>query len=58
MLKQLDNDLEHAVIFLKEGLESGEKETQEGLFYMNLGDALMRLGRQSEALEVSNERTL
>uniref|UniRef100_A0A336M2W2 CSON011023 protein n=1 Tax=Culicoides sonorensis TaxID=179676 RepID=A0A336M2W2_CULSO len=55
VLKQLDNNLEHAVIFLREGIESGEPGTQEGLFYMNLGDALMRLGRSSEALSIYTE---
>ncbi|XP_063698898.1 aspartyl/asparaginyl beta-hydroxylase [Culicoides brevitarsis] len=55
VLKQLENDLEHAVIFLKEGIESGENGTQEGLFFMNLGDALTRLGRTMEAQEIYEE---
>lgn len=54
VLKELDKNLEHAVIFLKEGIESRENGTQEGLFYMNLGDTLIRLGRREEALDVRN----
>lgn len=54
VLKELDKNLEHAVVFLKEGIESRENGTQEGLFYMNLGDTLIRLGRREEALDVRN----
>lgn len=52
VLKILDKDLEKAVIFLREGIESGETGTSDGRFYFNLGDALNRLGRSTEAAAV------
>jgi aspartate beta-hydroxylase len=52
VLKNLDQDYESAVIYLREGIESNEPGTQDGRFYFNLGDALQRLGRKEEALEV------
>ena len=52
VLKNLDNNLEAAVMFLKQGIDSGAKGTEDGRFYFNLGDALMRLGRSSEADEI------
>lgn len=52
VLKILDNDLEKAVIFLREGIESGEPGTIDGRFYSVYGDALIRLGRREEAVAV------
>lgn len=53
VLKNLDQDYENAVLYLQEGIETNEPGTQDGRFYFNLGDALQRLGRNKEALEVS-----
>lgn len=55
VLKNFDNNLEHAVIFLRQGIDSGENGTGDGRFYFNLGDALIRLGRHNEAKEVFKE---
>ncbi|XP_031625720.1 aspartyl/asparaginyl beta-hydroxylase isoform X11 [Contarinia nasturtii] len=55
VLKNLDHNLEHAVIFLRQGIESGANGTSDGRFYFNLGDALIRLGRQDEAKEIFKE---
>lgn len=52
VLKNLDQNMEAAVQFLREGIESNAHGTQDGRFYFNLGDALQRLGRQSEAMDV------
>lgn len=55
VLKILDNALENAVIFLRQGIESNEPGTSDGRFYFNLGDALQRLGRRDEASKVFKE---
>ncbi|KAG5677234.1 hypothetical protein PVAND_007009 [Polypedilum vanderplanki] len=52
VLKNLDQDYENAILYLREGIETNDPGTQDGRFYYNLGDALQRLGRQEEALEV------
>lgn len=52
VLKNLDQNMEGAVQFLREGIASQADGTQDGRFYFNLGDALQRLGRQTEAMEV------
>jgi aspartate beta-hydroxylase len=52
VLKNLDNDYEGAVMFLTEGIESNEPGTQDGRFYFTLGEALQRLGKKKEAMEV------
>lgn len=52
VLKNLDQSLEAAVIFLRQGIESGDAGTSDGRFYFNLGDALIRLGRLDEAKDV------
>lgn len=53
VLKNLDQDYENAVLYLREGIETNEEGTQDGRFYFNLGDALQRLGRNEEAQKVS-----
>lgn len=58
VLKNLDNNLEEAIVFLKEGIESGVNGTQDGRFYFNLGDALQRLGRREEAMEIYRKGAL
>lgn len=52
VVKNLDNNLELAVIFLQEGIDSGDEGTNDGRFYFTLGDALFRLGRIDDARKV------
>ncbi|XP_055603716.1 dentin sialophosphoprotein isoform X2 [Uranotaenia lowii] len=52
VIKNHDKNMEQAVQYLREGIESGQEGTQDGRFYFHLGDALQRLGKQEEALEV------
>lgn len=52
VLKNHDNNLEAAVAYLRQGIESGADGTVDGRFYFNLGDALIRLGRLNEARNV------
>uniref|UniRef100_A0A182THH7 Aspartyl/asparaginy/proline hydroxylase domain-containing protein n=1 Tax=Anopheles melas TaxID=34690 RepID=A0A182THH7_9DIPT len=52
VLKTLDQNMELAAQYLREGIETGHPGTQDGRFYFQLGDALQRLGRNSEALAV------
>lgn len=49
VLKNHDKNLEAAVRYLRQGIESGADGTVDGRFYFNLGDALIRLGRLDEA---------
>lgn len=53
VLKNLDQDYDNAVLYLREGIDTNEPGTQDGRFYFNLGDALQRMGRNEEAREVS-----
>lgn len=52
VLKNMDNDMEQAVIFLRQGIESGDEGTSDARFYFHLGEALSRLGRKQEADDV------
>ncbi|KXJ81530.1 hypothetical protein RP20_CCG019367 [Aedes albopictus] len=52
VLKNHDKDMELAVQYLREGIETEQEGTQDGRFYFHLGDALQRLGLQQEALDV------
>lgn len=52
VLKNLDQSLEQAVTFLRQGIQSGADGTNDGRFYFNLGDALIRLGKYDEAKSV------
>lgn len=52
VVKNLDNNLELAVVFLQEGIDSGAEGTNDGRFYFTLGDALFRLGRVKDARKV------
>lgn len=47
-----NNDLTRAVEFLTKGLRSKHEGVLDGRFYFHLGDALVRLGRTQEALQV------
>lgn len=44
------NDIEQAVKFLREGINSGAEGTIHPLFYHDLGEALQLLGRNDEVL--------
>ncbi|XP_049295812.1 uncharacterized protein LOC125770365 [Anopheles funestus] len=52
ILKTLDQNMELAAQYLQEGIETEHPGTQDGRFYFQLGDALQRLGRNREALDV------
>jgi aspartate beta-hydroxylase len=52
VLKNLDQNYEKSVDFFREGIASQEPGTQDGRFYFHWGDALVRLGRKAEAMEV------
>ncbi|XP_058837946.1 uncharacterized protein LOC131693817 isoform X2 [Topomyia yanbarensis] len=52
VVKNHDRNMELAVQYLQEGIETGHEGTNEGRFYFHLGDALQRLGRNQEALDV------
>lgn len=52
VLKNLDKNFEDAIMYLREGIESDDKRTQDGKFYFHLGDALTKLSRNDEAMEV------
>jgi aspartate beta-hydroxylase len=52
VLKNFDQNLEKAVEFMHEGIATNEPGTQDGRFYFHLGDALLRLGRKAEAMEI------
>lgn len=56
ILKNLDQDYENAILYLKEGIDTNENGTKDGRFYFNLGDALQRLGRNGEAREVVKKK--
>ncbi|XP_055533346.1 aspartyl/asparaginyl beta-hydroxylase isoform X8 [Wyeomyia smithii] len=55
VVKNLDKNMELAAQYLQEGIETGHEGTQDGRFYFHLGDALQRLGRNKEALNVYRE---
>lgn len=52
VLKTYDNNIDLSVKYLKEGIESREPGVLDGRFYFHLGDALTRMGRHDEAMEV------
>jgi aspartate beta-hydroxylase len=52
VLKNLDQNYEEAVLYLREGIDTNAPGTQDGRFFFHLGDALQRLGRNKEAREV------
>lgn len=52
ILKTTDNNLEEAVDYMKRGLATKAQGVVDGRFYFHLGDALTRLGRNDEAMEV------
>lgn len=52
VLKQLDHDYHNGSLYLRKGIESQAKGTQDGRFYFQLGEAYQRMGKQNEALEI------
>ncbi|KAJ6642915.1 Aspartyl/asparaginyl beta-hydroxylase [Pseudolycoriella hygida] len=52
VLKNLDKNYEAATVFLQEGIDSEAEGTNDGRFYFSLGEAMTRLGRNKEAMEV------
>lgn len=52
VLKTFDNNMELGAQYLQEGIDTGHEGTQDGRFYFQLGDALQRLGRNAEALDI------
>lgn len=52
ILKTSDNNVKEAITYLKRGIDSKESGVIDGRFYFHLGDALTRLGRESEAYKV------
>lgn len=52
VLKNLDQNLNLAVEYLRRGIDSQSPGTQDGRFYFNLGDSLQRIGRIKEAREI------
>ncbi|KAI6205681.1 TPR-REGION domain-containing protein [Aphelenchoides besseyi] len=55
LLKAFDYDYERGVQFMRRGLKARDEPIQDAKFYFHLGDGLMRLGRQQEALKVYEE---
>ncbi|KAH8347990.1 hypothetical protein KR084_002917 [Drosophila pseudotakahashii] len=51
-LRQLHGDNAKALLYLRYAVESQEEGTQEAFFYLSLGEALQRLSKNPEALEV------
>ncbi|XP_067409811.1 aspartyl/asparaginyl beta-hydroxylase isoform X5 [Emydura macquarii macquarii] len=41
-----ENKIAESILYLKEGLESGDPGTDDGRFYFHLGDALQRVGNK------------
>ncbi|KAJ8972011.1 hypothetical protein NQ317_000657 [Molorchus minor] len=52
ILKTTDDKLEEAVVYLRRGLATKAEGVVDGRFYFHLGDALSRLGRNTESMEV------
>lgn len=52
ILKTTDNKLEEAVNYLKKGIATNDTGVIDGRFYFHLGDALERLGKHNEAVQV------
>lgn len=50
-----EHDQERAASLLKQGIESGEKGTQDGKFYYHLGEVLQRMGKKEESDRVYKE---
>lgn len=54
-IAKINDDLETAVKMLDEGIKSNEEGTQDGRFFLQLGDSLLRLDREPEARKVYKE---
>ncbi|XP_063929190.1 aspartyl/asparaginyl beta-hydroxylase isoform X3 [Zophobas morio] len=52
ILKTIDNKLNESVSYLQKGISTKAPGVIDGRFYFHLGDALARLGKTKEAMEV------
>ncbi|XP_076349788.1 aspartyl/asparaginyl beta-hydroxylase-like [Tachypleus tridentatus] len=52
ILKTEDNNYEDGIKFLREGIGTREPGVIDGRFFFHLGDALSRVGKKDEAMEV------
>jgi aspartate beta-hydroxylase len=57
ILKVHDHDFERGVQYMRRGLRGSDEAIIDAKFYFHLGDGLMRLGRNQEALRVYEEAT-
>lgn len=55
ILKTADNRLKEAAYYMRKGIKTREEGVIDGRFYFHLGDALARLGRTQQAMEVYEE---
>lgn len=54
ILKTADNKFEKAIHYLEKGINTKDEGVIDGRFYFHLGDALARVGRNSDAIKVFN----
>lgn len=55
ILKTIDDKLKEAVTYLNDGIKTKEEGVIDGRFYFHLGDALIRLGKKDEAMNVGKK---
>lgn len=48
LLKTFDHEMEEAIPLLEAGIKTKDPGTADGRFYMHLGDALQRVGKNDE----------
>lgn len=58
ILKTNDNNFKDAVFYLQKGIDTKAPGVIDGRFYFHLGDALTRLGRESDAYKVYEDGVL
>lgn len=57
ILKTADNKFEKAIHYLEKGINTKDEGVIDGRFYFHLGDALARVGRNSDAIKIYEEGT-
>lgn len=55
ILKTADNKLKEAAYYMRRGIKTKDEGVIDGRFYFHLGDALARLGRKQQAMEIYEE---
>lgn len=55
ILKTADNKLKEAAYYLRKGIRTRDEGVIDGRFYFHLGDALERLGRKQQAMDIYEE---